>query len=82
MREWFVYMVAACDGTLYTGISTDVQRRFAEHCAGKSGARFFRMRKPRELVFVEGGHDRSSASKREMQIKKLTRRQKLQLVNA
>ena len=80
MNEWFVYLIRATDQSLYTGITTDVERRFSEHQSGCAGAKYFRGRSPEEVVFVEGGHNRSSASIREAQIKKLSRQHKLDLV--
>ena len=80
MREWYVYMIRAADQSLYTGITTDVERRFAEHQSGRAGAKYFRGRKPQKVVLVESGHDRSSASIREAQIKKLSRDQKMALI--
>lgn len=68
--NWQVYIILCSDGSLYTGISTDVERRFAQHIAG-TGARFFRGHSPLRLVYLEGGHDRSSATRREAEIKKL-----------
>lgn len=79
--NWQVYIIEASDGRLYTGITTDAQRRFDEHRTAR-GARFFRGRRPRLLVFVEGGHNRSSALKREYAIKQLTRSGKLRLIAA
>lgn len=76
---WFVYMIRCSDGSLYTGITNDVQRRFQQHTDGL-GAKYFRGRQPEALVYVETGHDRSSASKRESAIKKLPRTEKLQLL--
>lgn len=73
-------MIEASDGSLYTGITTDVERRFAEHREGKQGARYFRGREPRRVVYVEPAEDRSTASKREATIKQLRRTQKLQLI--
>jgi len=80
--HWFVYMIQATDGSLYTGITTDVQRRFNEHLCGKQGAKYFQGRKPEKVVYVEEGHDRSSASRRESEIKGFRREQKLALVEA
>ena len=89
---WYVYMIQASDGSLYTGITTDVDRRFQEHLGGneggklgekkgaKKGAKYFQGRKPEKVVYTEQGHDRSSASKREAEIKRLRREQKLALV--
>lgn len=77
---WHVYMIQASDGSLYTGITTDVERRFNEHLTSKQGAKYFQGRKPEKVVYVEAGHDRSSASKREAEIKRLRREQKLELM--
>ena len=74
-------MIHCTDGSLYTGISTDVERRYIEHTDQK-GAKYFRGRKPRELVYQESGHDRSSASKRESDIKKLSRADKVLLISS
>jgi len=79
-RSWFVYIIEASDGSLYTGATTDVQRRFTEHCGTDKGARFFRGRKPLRVVYTEAQPDRSSAQKREAGIKKLTRGEKLELI--
>jgi putative endonuclease len=77
--NWQVYIILCTDDSLYTGITNDVIRRFNQH-GDKQGAKYFRGRQPRELVYVETGHDRSSASKREIVIKKLPRLEKLQLL--
>ncbi|WP_293615462.1 GIY-YIG nuclease family protein [Porticoccus sp.] len=75
-------MIEASDGSLYTGITTDITRRFRAHLAGKGGARYFhRGRQPVRVVYMEGAGDRSAASKREAAIKKLPRSQKLRLVS-
>jgi len=79
--RWSVYIIRCSDGSLYTGITNDVQRRFHEHASGL-GAKYFRGRQPKEVVYVETGHDRSSASKRETAIKKLSRTGKLQLLSS
>lgn len=74
-------MIEASDGSLYTGITTDITRRFRAHLAGKGGARYFhRGRQPVRVVYMEGAGDRSAASKREAAIKKLRRSQKLLLI--
>ena len=72
-------MILCTDDTLYTGITNDVARRFNQH-ADRQGAKYFRGRQPKQLVYVETGHDRSSAGKREIAIKKLPRLEKLQLL--
>jgi len=79
--SWQVYIILCTDESLYTGITNDVVRRFNQH-ADKQGAKYFRGRQPKQLVYVETGHDRSSASKREMDIKKLPRLDKLQLLGS
>ncbi len=79
MKNWFVYIIQCTDGTLYTGITTDVEKRYQQH-ANQQGAKYFRARKPKALVFQENGHNRSTATKREMAIKKLTRLDKIQLI--
>jgi putative endonuclease len=79
--NWQVYIILCTDGSLYTGIAIDVARRFNQHGA-KQGAKYFRGRQPKQLVYVETGHDRSSASKREIAIKKLPRLEKLQLLDS
>lgn len=81
MKDWLVYMIRCSDDSLYTGITNDLEKRFQQHVEGK-GAKYFRGRQPLEVVHMEQGHDRSSASKREAQIKKLTPEQKRSLVGS
>jgi putative endonuclease len=69
-------MIRCTDGSIYTGITTDVERRFTEHCKGKLGAKYFSGRQPSQIIYREAGIDRSWASKREAEIKKLSREQK------
>lgn len=78
--QWYVYMIRASDERLYTGITTDVERRFSEHGDSRKGARFFRGRQPEEVVYTENHPDRSSALRREAVIKKLSRSLKLELI--
>ncbi|WP_417501694.1 GIY-YIG nuclease family protein [Marinobacter sp.] len=79
--EWFVYMVRTARGALYTGITTDVPRRFAEHQAGApKGARSLRGKGPLELVLSLPAGDRSRASKLEWYIKQWPRQRKEALV--
>lgn len=68
---WFVYLLECRDGSIYTGIATDVARRYAEHAAGK-GARYTRARPPVRLLASFEHTDRSSASRAEYAIKRLT----------
>lgn len=77
--SYFVYIAECADGTLYTGITTDVERRMAEHNAG-TGAKYTRSRRPVTPVFIEEHLDRSSASRREREIKLMTRKQKEALI--
>ena len=79
-KRWFVYIVRAADETLYTGIARDVARRLLTHGSGK-GSRYLRGRSPLRIVYRESLSGRSSALKREAQIKKFTRRQKLELID-
>jgi len=79
--RWFVYIIEANDNSLYTGITTDLQRRFDQHASGQ-GAKFFKGRRPVRFVYYENADNRRSASIREAAIKKLTRRQKQQLIDA
>ena len=78
--SWTVYILQCGDGSLYTGITKDMDRRMAEHEAGL-GARYTRGRRPFQLVYKEICEGRGSASKREMEIKSLNRDGKLKLVS-
>jgi putative endonuclease len=77
--NWKVYIILCSDDTLYTGITTNIERRMRQHADGR-GAKYFRGRQPKQLLYLEGGHDRSSASKRELSIKGLRRVEKQLLV--
>ena len=79
MSDWFVYIIRASDSSLYTGVTTDVERRFREH-AGNRGAKFFAGRTPEAVEYYETFPDQGSALKREAEIKKLARREKLALI--
>jgi putative endonuclease len=76
--RWCVYLLRCGDGTLYAGITNDLDKRLAAHRTGK-GARYTRGRGPLKLVHCEPAHDRSDALKREHALKRLPRRQKLLL---
>ena len=78
--EWFVYILCCADETLYTGITTDVERRLIEHNAKKSITKYTRVRQPVKMVYKESADSRSSAGKREVFIKSLTRVQKQTLI--
>ena len=78
--RWCVYIIESTDNRLYTGITTDIKKRWHAHCHTRQGAKFFRGRKPKTLLYLEAGFNRSSASKREAELKKLSRQQKLSLI--
>ncbi len=77
--DWWVYMLECADGSLYTGIARDPDKRLATHNAGK-GARYTRSRLPVKLVYQEPARDRATASQREAQIKACSRAAKLALL--
>ncbi|TLU67196.1 GIY-YIG nuclease family protein [Thalassotalea litorea] len=78
---WFVYILRCADKSLYTGITIDIEKRILEHNQDNAkGAKYTRARRPVELVYRESLPDRSGATKREAAIKKLTRKQKIQLI--
>ena len=76
---YFVYILQCCDDTFYTGITTDVNRRFQEHKNGEGG-HYTRARKAVEILYTEEHDSRSSALKREAEIKKLSKDKKIFLV--
>jgi len=77
---YFVYMLKCADDTFYTGIATQLERRVEEHNSSDKGAKYTRARRPVVLVYSEVHPDRSSASKREYEIKKkMSRAEKMKL---
>jgi putative endonuclease len=78
--NWHVYIILCSDSSLYTGITTDMERRFSQHKEGR-GAKYFRGRHPLRVVYLENGHCRSSASRREAQIKALNKSDKALLLS-
>ena len=78
-NTWKLYILRCGDGSLYTGITTDVERRLETHRSGK-GAKYTRGRGPLELVYREECGDHSAALKRELEIKKLPREEKEELI--
>ncbi|MGA0023930.1 MAG: GIY-YIG nuclease family protein [Burkholderiales bacterium] len=81
--RWQVYIVRCADDSLYTGIALDLERRIAEHNGnGGPGASYTRSRRPVTLVYCEAAADRSAASRREYEIKQLSRAEKLALILA
>ncbi len=81
MSAWFVYLLECVDGSVYTGVATDVDRRYAEHCAGR-GARYTRSHPPARLLAAFEHPDRSCALKAEAAIKKLPAARKRALAQA
>ena len=78
-KQWFLYILRCGDGSLYTGITTDVEKRLEAHRSGK-GAKYTRGRSPLELVYRESCGSHSDALKREHQVKMLTREEKQNLI--
>ena len=78
--SYFVYILECSDGSLYTGITKDITKRLNEHNTSDKGAKYTKARRPVKLLYEESSLDRSSASKREHTIKKLTRLKKLELI--
>lgn len=78
-QTWKLYILRCRDDSLYTGITTDVEKRFAAHNAGK-GAKYTRGRSPLELVYEEDCGDHSAALKRELEVKGLSREEKLKMI--
>ena len=79
-NTWYLYILCCGDGTLYTGIATDVEKRLETHRSGK-GAKYTRGRGPLELVYREECGTHSQALHRELQVKKLARQEKLRLIS-
>ena len=78
-KNWQVYIIQTKTGKLYTGITTDINRRWSEH-KNKKGAKYFRLENPQEVVFMEDCKNRSEATKRELEIKRFSRNKKLRLI--
>lgn len=80
--QWWVYILSCADGTLYVGVTLDVERRLHEHNhSDRLAAKYTRTRRPLKLVYSESMPDKSSAYRREMSLKKLTRAKKLKLID-
>lgn len=80
MSDFYTYMVRCSDDSLYTGYTTDLEHRVKAHNEGKAGAKYTRSRRPVVLVYYEKFASKHEAMSREIQIKKLSRQQKLKLV--
>jgi putative endonuclease len=81
-NTWYVYFLRCNDNSLYTGITTDLKRRLHQHNNTKLGAKYTRARRPVVLVYSESAKDKSIASKREYQLRTLTKNKKEKLVLA
>lgn len=79
-KPWYLYLIECVDGSIYTGITVDLQARYAAHCNG-SGARYTRSHAPVKLLGFETHADRSSASKAEYKVKQMTAADKRRLAN-
>ncbi len=80
---YYIYIIQCADDTLYTGITTELERRIEEHNGSDKGAKYTRVRRPVKLVYSEEYADRSIASKREYEIKKkMNRAEKLKLIGS
>ena len=80
--KFFVYILKCNDGTFYTGYSIDIIERVKAHNDSKIGAKYTRSRRPVSLVYSERFNKKESAMKREAEIKKLTRKEKITLINS
>ncbi len=80
MSDWFVYVLKCSDDSYYTGISTDIERRLAEHNGSKKGAKYTRCRRPVSLLAFWKYENRSAASKAEHQFKRQTRSEKTEQI--
>lgn len=81
-KQWEVYIIQNESGQLYTGITNDFEKRFFAHLTKRGGARFFHLSPPEKVLFRETHPNRSQATKRELEIKKMTRAEKLALIAA
>ena len=77
---YFVYIIRCSDDTLYTGFTTDIERRINEHNNSNKGAKYTRARRPVKLEYFETFDEKIKAYKREYEIKQLTRKAKLSLI--
>ena len=78
--SWYAYMIRCSDGSLYAGVTTDVERRFKEHKESKKGSKYARAKIPLRVVYVEPCSTRSNAQKREAVLKKMKKEEKELLV--
>ena len=78
-KHWYLYILRCGDGTLYTGVAVDVEKRFAMHCAGK-GAKYTRGRGPLRIVYRESCGTHANALRRELEVKAMRREEKEKLI--
>lgn len=79
--NWYVYIIECFDGSFYTGVTLDVERRFKEHqSGGKKAAKYMKSHPPKRIIFIEKFKNRSKAQVRESSIKSLSKREKLKLI--
>lgn len=79
--KYYLYILKTVDNTLYTGIALDVEKRFLEHLLGK-GAKYTRAHKPTEIVYKKEFEGKSEALRAEIEVKKLSRAKKLELIKS
>ena len=77
---WYLYVLRCSDNTMYTGVTTDINRRLDEHNTGSRGAKYTRKRLPVKLIYWVAFSDQSSAQKAEYKFKKMTRKQKEKII--
>ncbi len=82
MTGWYLYIVRTQNGSLYTGVTTDISRRLDEHRNSKKGAKFLRSKGPLQLVYHQPMGNRAHAQKMEYHIKQLPKHQKERLILA
>lgn len=80
-QNWYVYILECSDKTLYSGITTDIERRVEEHNSSTKGAKYTKVRRPVTLVYFLKKKNRSDASKEECRLKKLKREEKIKLIS-
>ena len=80
-KPWYLYVVNCSDGTLYTGVTTNIDRRVHEHNTSKRGAKYTKTRRPVKLLWSKEYASRSEAQSAEYEFKRLFHKQKLQIIN-
>lgn len=75
-QTWYIYILRCSDNSLYTGVTTDLERRLKQHNDGAKGARYTRARRPVSIAYTETANDRSEAQRREAAIKRMSPAQK------